>query len=410
MIMNKISLLLFFVLNAYSYAKNIYVDSFIQNSTVDVNTKIQKAFDFAQNGDNIIFGANKIYDIRSVYLNSKKGIKIVGKGATLRVITNKGDAYYQDAGAIGLYSCSDIDIIDLIIDGQRQLQDSSGFSMGIFIGKTQNSPIFFKDNGGENKPSKNICIENCTFTRTGKPNKGIDTFGDGVSAHFVDGLTVKNCLFEDVGRWAVAVSESYNVSIENNVVNNPNNGTALGSFDIENEGEDFAKGSYSKNITIKNNRLSGRAAVYLVTGYRENFSPKGKYGIENVDIINNTFSVSKAKDYADDAIYIIAKSKNSRVEVPIRNVNIINNIFHSNPSLRYAINLASEDRMSQFYNINIQDNTFNNFSSAINVETGYSETLNYVLVENNTFKQDNFCDKMLNGRTSKIILRNNKVL
>lgn len=370
-------------------AKEIYVDQFVSSYSNTQNDEVQKAFLAAKSGDKIIFGSKKFYYIRNLYLNNIHNLIIEGNGATLNVVTNKGASYYQDAGAIGLYSCQNIVIQNIIIDGKRDQQDSSGFNMGIFIGKTQHSPTFFKDNGGDNKPSKNITIQNCIIKNTGKPNVGIDTFGDGVGAHFVDGLLVKACRFENVGRWAVAVSESFNVRIEDNMVNNPENGTALGSFDIENEGEDNINGSFSKNIVIENNEINGRGPIYLVTGRSPNNKNGKLFGIDNVIIKNNTLNIQRTENFAEDAIYIIATSDIEGSPISISNIQITQTSISASNALRmrYGINMVTKGKNSVLENVDIKCNSFAGVEKAINFDILSSQKPRNIRIENNTFSQ-----------------------
>ncbi len=357
--------IIFFVCSTKLYA-NLNVDNYGakgDGKTDDTNA-IQNAINAASN-DKIIFGRNKVYIVNSLYLEKKAGIVIEGNNATLKRKIQAEYTTYTNAGIICIFGSKNIIIKNLNFDGQRKLQKQKGFNMGVFIGGNKYNYTFFDNNYGENKINKNITISNCKFFNTGMYNEGLDKFGDGVYAHSTDSLTVKNNYFENMGRWGIACSESFNVLIEKNKVINNKESTALGGIDIENEGDDNTNGSYSRNITIRENNLIGKSAINIQTGISEK-NKNGKYHyIKNVIISNNILDLINSGVYGKSGIFISEVDQQNK-GVILDEIIIKNNILKStDASMVNGIEFYLFGEKMTFSNIKIFGNELYSFQNGI---------------------------------------------
>lgn len=218
-------------------------------------------------------------------------ITIAGKGAIKMIGGRSGSFYYADGAQITFINSSNIRIIGVEFDGNRSASPLyTGFNHGIqFVTATGD---FRSNNGGDVKPNQNIYISECYFHDQGGYNSGLDKFGDAVYLFGCDGVIVENNYFKDVGRWAVAASDCFNVRICKNRHDCSKSGTvALGFVDIENESTDNVRGSYSKNIIISDNNITGFGQILVGAGNGSENNLGAKHYLRNVVISGNTIII-----------------------------------------------------------------------------------------------------------------------
>ncbi|HCB1585994.1 TPA: phage tailspike protein [Citrobacter freundii] len=218
-------------------------------------------------------------------------VTVVGPGCIKMIGGRSGAFYYADGAQITFINSSNIRIIGVEFDGNRSASPLyTGFNHGVqFVTATGD---FRSNNGGDVKPNQNIYISECYFHDQGGYNSGLDKFGDAVYLFGCDGVIVENNYFKDVGRWAVAASDCFNVRICKNRHDCSKSGTvALGFVDIENESTDNVRGSYSKNIIISDNNITGFGQILVGAGNGSENNLGAKHYLRNVVISGNTIII-----------------------------------------------------------------------------------------------------------------------
>lgn len=220
-------------------------------------------------------------------------ITIAGNGKIKMIGGRTGAFYYADGGQFNFVGNNDsVRIIGLELDGNRSGSPSyTGFNHGLqFVTGTGD---FRSNNGGDNKPNKNIYISGCKFHDQGSFNAGLDKFGDAIYLFGVDGIVIENNEFVDVGRWGVAASDVFNLRVCKNKFNCSKAGTvALGFVDIENESTDNVNGSYSRDIVITDNNLYGYGQILVGAGSNSENNQGAQHYLRNVLVANNTLTVA----------------------------------------------------------------------------------------------------------------------
>ena len=300
----------------WEWSGSVYVEWFgVNGDDEDEDTStISAAFNSKYS---IACAKNKTYIIDYVTVSSVNNIVVQGNNSTIKRLPTSTGADFNRGGLISFTASNNITIRDLIFDGNREtliattpanVSMNNGLS---FYGNTANGSDVLLDGGGETKGSKNIVIQNCKFYRTGSTGVGSDKKGDGIFLFGVDGVTIKDCYFEDMGRWAIAGGDVFNVTISDNIVKNSTSGTyatALGSFDIENEAADTTNGSYSRGIRILNNKVYGRASMYINVRATV-YNAAGLYHyVKDIDIIGNTIENYFSATYGEAGIYAYVTS------------------------------------------------------------------------------------------------------
>lgn len=345
---------------------DVFVDKYGAkgDGKTDDTKAIQKAIDAVGKGK-VIFSAKKIYLVNSIYIINKSDIILDGNQAVLKRAIQSQYTTYENAGILCVFAGKSIIIQNLIFDGQQKKQTVKGFNTGVFIGSDKSRHTFFNNNHGDAKINKNITIKNCLFFNTGMNYEGVDKFGDGIYAHSTDSLSIRNNKFENMGRWGVACSESFNILVQKNTIINTNEFLALGGIDIENEGDDNINGSYSRNILITQNVLQGRSSIYVQTGATAKNS-KGKYHyLDKISITENILNFYFAEPYSRSAIFISAVDQQN-FGVAINNLKIQNNIIKSiNPNIGNGIEFYLFGEKIDFKNVNVTDNQIYAFQNGI---------------------------------------------
>jgi len=361
------------------------------SDAVDDTTQLRLLLNF---GESVIFKSGGTYITDYVSINDVDDIVIYGNGTTLkRLETSTGSDYIRGA-LLGFGGCNNITVRDLSLDSNRTNLVSAtpanvSMNMGIIVfGESTVGSDVLLDNGGEDKGSKNILIDNCKFYRTGSNKAGIDKFGDGIFAFGVDGLTVKNCYFEDMGRWAVAAGDSFNVTIDNNIVDNATTGalaTALGSFDIENESADQTNGSYSRAIKITNNKCYGRSSMYNVARASAANENGANHYIKDIEIKNNLIEVDSYATYGTAALYVYITIEGTTYP-DYSDAIIDNNIIKSVGStpLLYGVLIQPETDDTTTSNVSISKNIIKGCAGGIWTDSTQMPILTDYRINNNS--------------------------
>lgn len=228
-------------------------------------------------------------------------VTIEGSGCIKMIGGRSGAFYYADGAQLTFVNAYNVRIIGVEFDGNRAGSPSyTGFNHAVqFVTSVAGTVDFRSNNGGATKPNQNIYISECYFHDQGSYNSGIDKFGDGVYLFGCDGVVVENNFFKDVGRWAVAASDCFNVRIVSNRHDCSKSGTvALGFCDIENESTDQTNGSYSRNIVISNNTLTGFGQILVGAGNGSENNLGAKHYLRNVTISGNNLLI-ESNTHAD---------------------------------------------------------------------------------------------------------------
>lgn len=236
------------------------------------------------------------------------GVTIEGPGCIKMISGRTGAFYYADGAQLMFINSYDLKIIGVEFDGNRAGSPSyTGANHGIQFGTGDGD--YRSNNGGDVKTNRNILISGCYFHDQGGYNAGIDKFGDGIHLFGVDGAVIENNYFKDVGRWAVAASDCFNISIVKNRHDCSKAGTvALGFVDIENESTDNVNGSYSKNITIADNNLIGFGQILVGGGNNSENNLGAQHYLRNVTITGNSLLIEnnthQDQNYITNLIFI----------------------------------------------------------------------------------------------------------
>jgi hypothetical protein len=364
----------------------------VGDGVTDDTVAIQAALN---SGKSVSFESNGVYISDFTFIDSIDDIVINGNGATLkRLSTSPGQDYHRGA-QIALQACSNVTFKDLIFDGNRPnliVDTPTNVSMNngisVYGNNAGGSDVQF-NGGGEDKGSKNINILGCKFYRSGSTGVGIDKFGDGVHGFGVDGLTVKDCYFEDMGRWAVSSGDCFNVTIENNIINNDSAGTALGSIDIENESSDTTNGSYSRNIRIIDNKMTGRVSM-TVSAYDSTSNSAGSnHYTKDVRVENNEMYCNQYATNGEWGINVLISKRDvsppTMSEVWISNNKIIG---ESATRLSYGISVQGNLSTVTVKDFWVTNNTIKGFTDGIYVKSTQSPTLTNFRVLGNTVSSE----------------------
>jgi hypothetical protein len=220
------------------------------------------------------------------------GLWIAGSGTIKMKGGRTGAVLYSGGAQITFIGAKNVVIDGPTFDGNRAGSPLyTGFNHGIQFVTGDND--YRSNNGGESKPNTNIRIINAKFKNQGSFSSGYDKFGDAIYLFGCDGVLVENVYFENVGRWAVAVSDSINVKIISNSCDNSQSGSvALGFVDVETESTDQVNGTYARDIIIANNILKGFCQILVGGGCHEaNYQGTYHY-VKNVLVCNNVLTVT----------------------------------------------------------------------------------------------------------------------
>lgn len=324
-------------------------------------------------------------------------ITIAGTGAIKMIGGRTGAFYYADGAQLTFINSYNVRIIGVEFDGNRADSPSyTGFNHAVQF--VTGIGDFRSNNGGATKPNQNIYISDCYFHDQGGYNSGLDKFGDGVYLFGVDSAVIENNYFKDIGRWAVAASDCFNVSIVKNRHDCSKAGTvALGFVDIENESTDNVNGSYSKNITIADNNLIGFGQILVGGGNGSENNLGAQHYLRNVTITGNSLLIEnnthQDQNYITNLIFIgvapfchVAPTTASQA-VDNSNIIIANNTLKcyvdSNLAIGIGINGQGTGSSSGIFNtvngVQFKDNTVFGFNKGVQVagtstSTGYTFT------------------------------------
>ncbi len=276
----------------------------VGDDSTDNTTQARILFNF---GKSISFRSGGVYLMDYNTIDSINNIVIYGNGATIKRLATSAGADYGRGALLAFMACNDITVKDLTVDGNRleliaTTPGNVSMNHGISIyGNNAVGSDVQLDNGGEDKGSKNITIDNCKFYRSGSNKAGADKFGDGITMFGVDGVTITNCYFEDSGRWGISGGDVFNLEISgNNRFNHATTGTlatALGSIDIENESADSTNGSYSRNIIITGIKAHGRVTMCVNARASAANAAGADHYIRDIRITDNVIETEYSATY-----------------------------------------------------------------------------------------------------------------
>jgi hypothetical protein len=198
----------------------------------------------------------------TLHFRNLAGLWIEGGGAILRT-ANRGCPVRlvgRNWGQVTIDNCRNVHIVGLTFDGNRANQthtsgraDAFGFNAGLNFW-TADAPHRTSD----------VQIRSCTFRDHGTLVASTDVRGDAIFAvSGIQRMTIEDCLFERVGRWAFALCEgaraSEHIYFRRNRVRNENRvqtgNRPWGAVDIE----DY--GLPNRHIYIEDNDFSGTAQI-----------------------------------------------------------------------------------------------------------------------------------------------------
>lgn len=324
-------------------------------------------------------------------------VTISGRGAIKMVSGRTGAFYYADGAQLTFINAYNLRIIGPEFDGNRAGSPTyTGFNHAIQV--VTGTGDFRSNNGGATKPNQNIYIGDCYIHDQGGYNSGIDKFGDGVYLFGVDGAVIENNHFKDVGRWAVAASDCFNVRIVKNRHDCSKAGTvALGFVDIENESTDNTRGSYSRNITIADNNLIGFGQILVGAGNNSENNLGAQHYLRNVTITGNSLLIEsnthETASYLTNLVFIgvapfcnVAPTTSAQA-IDNSNIVIANNVLKcyvaSNLAIGAGIAAQGTGLSSGIFNtvngVVIKDNTIFGFNKGVQAagtssSTGYTFT------------------------------------
>lgn len=314
----------------------------------DSSSALQKALN---SGASIIDLMGGTYLAKSLTLTGANEVLIKGPGILKIPAGTAMSTLYQPGSILAIINSYNVTVDGVTFDNNRAniLNTSTGWNMGVVI--CTGTGDFRSISGGDTKPNKNIRFRNCKFYRTGTYPGVSDRRGDGIYAFGVDGLTIEDCYFNDMGRWGVAVSDCFDIKILGNTVDNTTAGNiALGAFDLETESTDQTYGTSIRDAIIANNTCLGRAGI-TVTGYSTTSNNNGAtHYLRNVLVTgNDMYILSDSANGSNLAINVSPGDQAVTTNgVQNENITISNNIVRSygSSALDYGIwiNLLDKPR------------------------------------------------------------------
>jgi len=351
-------------------------------------------------GKSIIGVPGDIYLTDYITVDTISNVVFNGNGATLKRLDTSPTSWYKQGALMALVACNNIEVHNWIFDGDRAnliatTPGNVGMNNGITVyGNNTAGSAVLNDNGGETKGSKNISIHHNSFYRTGANAAGIDKFGDGILIFAVDGITIKDNYFEDMGRWAVAAGDVFNLTINDNIISNTTTGTlatALGSIDIENESSDTTNGSYSRNIQINNNKMTGRVSMSIGTADSTANSAGTTHYTKNVHVENNKMFCNQYTTYGVWGINCLASKKDTKSPT-LKDIWILNNKITGESGTRLDLGIAIQGNVTTVLleNFWVESNIVIGFTNGVSIKSTQSPTLsnfhvckNYIASEHN---------------------------